>query len=70
MIRYGKDMVREVRARMRDGKGEVEMTHIFTPDELASKIRLCAQISIPPGGSGSNFCGVCLWAQKMMGGII
>ena len=50
MIRSGKDMVQEVRERMQDGKGQVEMTHIFTQDELGSKIRLCARISIPPGG--------------------
>ena len=30
MIRYGKDMVREVKERLREGKGEVEIVHAFT----------------------------------------
>ncbi|HHY36913.1 MAG TPA: cupin domain-containing protein [Firmicutes bacterium] len=51
MIRFGKDMVRQVRERVRDGKGEVEMIHAFTKEELNGKARLCALTRIPPGAS-------------------
>ncbi|HHW91790.1 MAG TPA: cupin domain-containing protein [Firmicutes bacterium] len=51
MIRYGKDMVREVKERLREGKGEVEIVHAFTREELTGKARLCALIRIPPGNS-------------------
>ncbi|NPV53892.1 MAG: cupin domain-containing protein [Firmicutes bacterium] len=51
MIREAKEMAREIRERMRDGKGSVEITHIFKQDELRGKARLVARVTIPPGAS-------------------
>ncbi|HHV63460.1 MAG TPA: cupin domain-containing protein [Firmicutes bacterium] len=51
MIREATDMAREIRERMRDGKGSVEITHIFKQEELKGKARLVARITIPPGAS-------------------
>jgi len=51
MIRRANDMVKEFKEKMRDGKGTIEITHIFKQDELKGKARLCAKILINPGCS-------------------
>lgn len=49
MIRKSADMVHEVRERMRGGAGSISIRHVFTKDEFTAPVRLCAQITIPPG---------------------
>ncbi len=49
MIRKSADMVREVRERMRGGAGNVSIRHVFTKDEFTAPVRLCAQVTLPPG---------------------
>ncbi|MBN2443136.1 MAG: cupin domain-containing protein [Spirochaetales bacterium] len=44
MIRRKEDMVSEIRERMREGTGEVEIVHIFKKNELKGKARLCARL--------------------------
>ena len=44
MIRKSNDMVKEVRQRMRDGCGSVEITHVFKKEELKGKVRLFAKL--------------------------
>ena len=39
-------MEQEVREKMKDGKGEVEILHIFKKDELKGKVRLFAKIRL------------------------
>ena len=51
MIKRAKDMVKEVKVKMREGKGSAELTHIFTQEELTSRTRICAKITIEPGSS-------------------
>ncbi len=51
MIRKAHEMVSETRTDMRDGKGEITITHLFTKSELSSHTRLCAKLTVPPGGS-------------------
>lgn len=51
MVRKAEEMEREIRERMRDGKGEVRITHIFKPDELKGKVRLVAEITLEAGCS-------------------
>ncbi|OQB43566.1 MAG: Cupin domain protein [Candidatus Hydrogenedentes bacterium ADurb.Bin179] len=49
MIRKSTDMPREVRERMRGGEGSVSIRHIFKQDEFTAPVRLCAQLTLPPG---------------------
>lgn len=51
MIRKAENMMKEIREKMREGKGSVEITHIFKQDEMKGKSRLCAKITINPGCS-------------------
>ena len=51
MLKLKENMAVELREGMRGGKGTVEITHIFKQEEFTGKIRLCARITIPPGGS-------------------
>lgn len=51
VIRNAEEMKAEVRSRMRGGVGDVEITHIFTSDEMKGRCRLLAKITIPVGGS-------------------
>ena len=44
-------MEREVRERMRGGKGGVEILHIFRKEELKGRTRLFARLRLPPGSS-------------------
>jgi mannose-6-phosphate isomerase-like protein (cupin superfamily) len=51
MIKRNTDMQREVRERMRDGTGSVEIVHIYRAEELRGKTRLFARLRLPPGSS-------------------
>jgi mannose-6-phosphate isomerase-like protein (cupin superfamily) len=44
MIRKSKDMTKEVREKMRDGSGQVEIVHVFKKEELKGKARLFARL--------------------------
>jgi mannose-6-phosphate isomerase-like protein (cupin superfamily) len=44
MIRRNKDMIKEVREKMRDGSGKVEIVHVFKKEELKGKVRLFARL--------------------------
>lgn len=49
MIRKRHQMRVERREKMRGGPGHVDVHHIFHKDEIKSKTRLCAILTIPPG---------------------
>jgi mannose-6-phosphate isomerase-like protein (cupin superfamily) len=51
MIKRYKEMEKEVREKMRNGKGEVEILHIFKKEELKGKVRLFARIKLASGCS-------------------
>ena len=51
MIKRQSDMEREVREKMRDGAGEVEILHIFRKEELKGKARLFARLRLRKGCS-------------------
>jgi mannose-6-phosphate isomerase-like protein (cupin superfamily) len=51
MIKRNGDMEKEVREKMRGGKGEIEILHIFRKEELRGKVRLLARLRLPQGGS-------------------
>lgn len=49
MIRRDDEQAIEVRKNMRGGPGEVTVRHYFKTDEMKSKCRLCARLTLPPG---------------------
>ena len=49
MIRNKDSMQIEIRERMRDGDGSVEILHVFKQEEFLGKVRLFAKIKINPG---------------------
>jgi mannose-6-phosphate isomerase-like protein (cupin superfamily) len=51
MIKKFADMQKELRERMRDGTGSVELVHIFRKEELRGKTRLFARLRMQPGSS-------------------
>jgi mannose-6-phosphate isomerase-like protein (cupin superfamily) len=51
MIKRNSDMKKEVRERMRDGTGAVEIVHVFRKEELTGKARLFARMRLLPGSS-------------------
>jgi mannose-6-phosphate isomerase-like protein (cupin superfamily) len=51
MIRKSHEMEKEVRERMRDGVGTVEVLHVFRSKELKGKTRLFARLRLPTGSS-------------------
>jgi mannose-6-phosphate isomerase-like protein (cupin superfamily) len=51
MIKRSADMEREVRERMREGKGTIEILHLFRKEELRGKTRLFARLRLPRGSS-------------------
>ncbi len=51
MIRTPEDMTIEIRQRLMDGNGSVEVQHLFTKDELKGKCRMFAKITLAPGSS-------------------
>ena len=46
MVKRSDQMVRELRDRMRDGDGRIEMLHIFKQEELKGKVRLFARLKL------------------------
>lgn len=58
MIKRRASMETEIRKRMREGSGEVEIQHIFKKEELKGKARLVARITLKQGCSiGSHVHG-------------
>ncbi len=51
MIRKKHEMENEVRQRMRDGEGAVEILHVFRSKELKGHTRLFARLRLPAGSS-------------------
>ena len=51
MIKTVNEMVKELRENMRNGKGQVEVMHIFNKDEMKGKVRMFAKVTIEPGCS-------------------
>lgn len=51
MFKKRDEMVKEIRERMRGGKGSVEISHVFSQDEMKGKCRLFAKIILEPGCS-------------------
>ena len=51
MIKRNAEMQKEVRERMRDGTGSVEILHVFKKDELGGRTRLFARLRVTPGSS-------------------
>ena len=51
MVKRNADMEKEVRERMRDGKGAVDILHIFRKEELKGKVRLFARMRLHRGSS-------------------
>jgi len=51
MVKRKADMEKEVRERMRGGKGTVEILHIFRTEELKGKVRLFALMRLNRGCS-------------------
>ena len=44
----------EIKKNMRDGQGEIEITHVLKNKDLGKNTRLYAEISIKPGDSIGN----------------
>jgi mannose-6-phosphate isomerase-like protein (cupin superfamily) len=51
MIARNNELQTEIREQMRGGKGTVKLEHWFKPEDFGAKIRLCARMTITPGGS-------------------
>ncbi len=51
MVRRENEYECDVRENMRGGKGQVRIEHLWKPDELKSKTRLCARLTLAPGAS-------------------
>jgi quercetin dioxygenase-like cupin family protein len=51
MIKRVEEMVQETRSQMRGGQGEVQIIHLFKPDEFRGKARLYARVILEPGSS-------------------
>jgi len=44
-------MTVETRDNMRGGTGAITFQHLFKAEEFASRVRLCAKLTVPPGAS-------------------
>ncbi len=51
MITRDGEMRAELRENMRGGKGTVKVENWFAPEAFGAKVRLCARLTVPPGGS-------------------
>ena len=49
MVRRDGTYESEVRENMRGGNGAVKIEHLWKKDELGSKTRLCARLTLAPG---------------------
>lgn len=41
----------ELRENMRDGAGRVMVRHFLKSEEIKARVRLCAELTLPPGAS-------------------
>jgi mannose-6-phosphate isomerase-like protein (cupin superfamily) len=46
MVKRATEMEKEIRERMRDGDGQVEIMHLFKGDEIKGKARLMARVRL------------------------
>lgn len=51
MVKKFEQMKTEIREKMRDGKGSVELLHILEKEEIKGKVRLFARVTLNPGCS-------------------
>lgn len=51
MVKWQDQMAAEVRQKMRDGKGEVEILHVFRQEEMRGRCRFFARMRLKPGCS-------------------
>ena len=51
MIRKSADRITETRENMRAGTGTITIQHYFQAGEFGAPVRLCAELTIPPGAS-------------------
>jgi len=51
VVKKANEMVKEIKEQMREGKGRIEIFHIYKQDELKGRARLCAKLVINPGCS-------------------
>lgn len=51
MISHLNDMKQEVRSRMRDGNGDITLTHLFDKADMLGKSRMAAKLVLPAGAS-------------------
>ena len=51
MLRTNKEMMIELRERMRGGEGTIQIKNLFQAGDLKGKTRLFAEITVPMGGS-------------------
>ena len=51
LLKKKHDMDKEIREKMMNGKGKVEITHILKQEELAGKCRMFAKVKLEPGAS-------------------
>jgi mannose-6-phosphate isomerase-like protein (cupin superfamily) len=51
ILRKRQEMKTEVRENMRGGMGKVTVRHLFVPDEIIAKTRLCAMLTVHVGAS-------------------
>jgi len=49
MIRTRSEQTEEQREQMRGGAGTVTVRHYFKPEEMTMPVRLCAELTLPPG---------------------
>ncbi|MBT3296100.1 MAG: cupin domain-containing protein [Verrucomicrobia bacterium] len=51
MIRRVAERNSEVKEQMRGGNGSVTISHLFSREEWTANVRLCAELTLPPGAS-------------------
>ena len=51
MIKKADSMIIDLNEKEQGGKGQVEIKHVYEPEELTGKLKLCALISLNPGCS-------------------
>lgn len=51
MVKRVEAMKNEIRERMRDGNGSVEILHILNSEEMKGKVRMFAKVTLNPGCS-------------------
>lgn len=51
MVKKTAQQETEVREKMREGQGQVQIRHYLKPSEVKAKCRLCSQLTLPVGSS-------------------